>query len=314
MIALPRVLVLILSYNGKELLYDSISSYLENDYGNFGVVVIDNGSTDGTNDYVKQNWKNVKLLRTAVNLKYSGGFNLGLEYAFEQEKADYVLITNNDVKADNKVISALVETAIQDSKIGFTTGKVFYFDQPEILQTVGKHKDPIRWNGSHIGAKERDNGQFDSVSERIFIDDIFTLVKRSVYEEVGGYDTIFEFQCEEWDWQARSKNAGFKMVYTPKAIIWHKESMTIGKQSAFKAYYDAKNPPIVIARYQSRKYFKKFIKSHIWSHVIKASIKSILFEHNISKAAKIISGLVDGLNLIKKENINFKNDEKPKNR
>jgi hypothetical protein len=103
------------------------------------------------------------------------------------------------------------------------------------------------------------------------------------------------------------------MVYTPKAIIWHKESMTIGKQSAFKAYYDAKNPPIVIARHQSRKYFKKFIKSHIWSHVIKASIKSILLEHNISKAAKIISGLVDGLNLIKKLNINFKNDEKLKN-
>jgi GT2 family glycosyltransferase len=150
------IIVLILSYNGKELLYDSITSYLENDYDNFSVVVIDNGSTDGTMEFVNRNWPSVKVLRTDINLKYSGGFNLGIEYAFKEMDADYVLITNNDVKVDKHAISALFETANSDPKIGFTTGKVYYYDQPEIFQTVGKFENPIRWNGDHIGAGEKD--------------------------------------------------------------------------------------------------------------------------------------------------------------
>lgn len=303
MISSPKIIVLILSYNGKELLYDSISSYLENDYMNFSVVVIDNGSTDGTMEYVKKQWPNaVEVIRTDKNLKYSGGFNLGLKYAFVEQNADYVLITNNDVKADKNTISALVDTAESDLKIGFTTGKVYYYDYPNILQTVGKHEDPIRWNGAHIGAKENDNGQYDSVSERIFIDDIYTLVSKSVYATVGGYDTVFQFQCEEWDWQARAKKAGFKIYYTYKAKIWHKESMTIGKKSGFKAYYDACNPPLVIAKYKSHNYYKKFIFHHLWSHVIKASVKSIIFDFDVNKFFKIWNGFYDGQKLVKKYN------------
>lgn len=298
---IPKVIVLILSYNGKELLNDSISSYLQNDYPNFSIVIIDNGSTDGTYNYVNTNWPTVNILRTENNLKYSGGFNFGLKYAFENLNADFVLITNNDVKADSKAINALVETAISDSRIGFITGKVYYFDKPNILQSVGKLEDPIRWNGAHIGAKEIDNNQFDIVSERFFIDDIFTLVRREVYEAVGGYDSIFEFQCEEWDWQARAKQAGFKIFYTPYAKVWHKESMTIGKKSAFKAYYDTMNPIIVIARYKDKNYFNRFLKHHFWSNVLKASIKALIIDFDFKKSLLIWKGFFKGLKTIQKQ-------------
>jgi len=180
-----KVIVLILSYNGKQLLEDSVSSYLANDYENFEVVVIDNGSTDGTKEYVEKNWPKVRVLRTEKNLGYSGGFNFGLEYAFDQKTADYVLITNNDVRADSRVISELVQTGESDPKIGFVTGKVYFYDQPDTLQTVGYYEDKLRWVGGHSGANEKDQGQYDRIEERFFSDDIFMLVKKKLYDEVG---------------------------------------------------------------------------------------------------------------------------------
>ena len=293
----PKVIVLILSYNGKQLLDDSISSYLENEYSNFEVVVIDNGSTDNTKEYVEEKWPEVFVLRTEKNLGYSGGFNFGLDYAFNKENSDYVLITNNDVKADTKVIQELVNIVNQDEKIGFVTGKVYFYDQPNILQTVGKYEDPIRWNGEHIGGHTEDQGQYEEVSERIFIDDIFTLVSRKVYEEVGDYDTTFRFQAEEYDWQARAKKQGFKIIYTPFAKIWHKESMTIGKQSAFKAYYDSRNPMLVILKHKDPEFFKKYFWDHFKRGVFRSSlvkIKQLKLKSSLALWQGFVSGIIWG--------------------
>ncbi|MCB9274499.1 MAG: glycosyltransferase family 2 protein [Lewinellaceae bacterium] len=290
----PKVIILILSYNGKSLLDDAVPSYLSNDYPNFDVVVIDNGSTDGTKDYVNGKWPQADVLRTEKNLGYSGGFNFGLDHAFKALKADYVLITNNDVKADTQVVSALVSVARADERIGFVTGKVYYYDQPDTLQTVGKHEDAIRWNGEHIGGRTRDEGQFEEVSERIFIDDIFMLVRREVYEKAGDYDTTFRFQAEEFDWQARAKKLGFKAYYTPHAKIWHKESMTIGKNSAFKAYYDARNPMLVILKHQSPDYFRRYFWSHFKRGVFRASLVQAK-QRNPSVSLKLWQGFFSGI-------------------
>lgn len=270
-----RIAVLILSYNGRDLLEESVSSYQANDYGNFEVVVIDNGSTDNSKEFIEKEYPQVKVLRTEVNLKYSGGFNFGMKYAFAQAKADYVLVTNNDVKADCRVISELVAVAETDEKIGFVTGKVYYADQPDILQTVGKREDPILWNGGHIGNGEKDVGQYEQAAERIFADDIYMLVRRSVYEQVGGYDSVFAFQAEEFDWQARAKKHGFKIFYAPRAKIWHKVSMTIGKDSAFKAYYDARNPMLVILLHKPAGYFRRYFWHHFRQGIVRSSLISI---------------------------------------
>ena len=290
----PKVIVLTLNYNGKSLLDDCISSYLANDYPNFEIVMIDNGSHDGSEEYVKEAYPMVTCLQTGKNLGYSGGFYVGLKYAFEDRKADFALITNNDVKADSKVISALVEAALEDSLRGFVTGKVYYFDQPDTLQSVGKFEPPIRWNGDHIGAREIDKGQYNESSERFFIDDIFTLVRREVYEKLGGYDTTYYLQCEEYDWQARAKQAGYKFYYTPLAKIWHKESMTLGKRSPRKAYSDARNPPIVIMRYKDPAFFKRYFWWHTGCFIFLGSWSNI--KHlRIKNAFKLWQGLFSAI-------------------
>jgi GT2 family glycosyltransferase len=300
-----KVIVLILSYNGKHLLDDSVSSYLNNDYGNCEVVVIDNGSTDGTKEYVEKKWPQVTVLRTEINLKYSGGFNFGLDYAFNKKNADYVLITNNDVKADKYVISSCVETALSNDKIAFVTGKVYYFDQPDIFQTVGKKYDPVHWFGGHIGRKEKDIGQFDKTTELAWCDDIFWLVSKRVYIEVGGYDTEFAFQSEDSDWQVRAKKAGYKIFFTPNAKIWHKESMTIGKTSAFKAYYDNRNPLILHLKYRTSEEFRFEFRKQI-NFLLKMTLKNLIkfrFFYIVRSWQGLFSALLWG---IRNKKITFK--------
>ena len=251
MLEKPKVFAITLNWNGKYLLDDCLSSLLAMEYPNFEVVMVDNGSTDSSVEFVRYKYPQVHTIETGRNLGYSGGFNIGLDYVFNKKEAEYVLVINNDVKVDKKVVSELVKVAETDEKIGFVTGKVYYFDRPDVLQTVGKKEDPVRWNGEHIGNRERDAGQYDAVSERAFADDISNLVRRKMYKKTGGYDTTFFLQSEEYDWQARAKNLGYKIMYTPHAKIWHKESMTLGKQSPLKAFYDARNPMLVIIRRKS---------------------------------------------------------------
>jgi len=289
----PEVIVLILSYNGKSLLKESINSYLANFYKNFNVVVIDNGSSDGTKEYIDSNFPKVKVLRTDINLKYSGGYNFGLKYAFDEQKADYVLITNNDVVADKNLISALVETGEKYKDAGFIIGKVYFHEKPDTFQTVGKKYDPVLWNGGHIGHEEKDTGQYDKIEERAWCDDIYWLVKRELYEKTGSYDTEFAFQGEDFDWQVRAKQHGYKIIYTPHAKLWHKESMTIGKASPFKAYYDARNPLIVHMRYRSADEFRRFFHIRLKA-ILEGSFKQLIrfkFKHvwaNVSGVASAI--------------------------
>ena len=290
----PKVIVLILSYNGKQLLDDSVSSYLENDYSNFEVVIIDNGSTDGTKEYVEKKWTNVKVIRIRNNRGYSGGFNFGLEYAFNERNTDYVLVTNNDVKADHLLVSELVKVASSKEKVGFVTGKVYYYDNPTILQTVGKHEHPIWWNGGHIGCGEEDVGQYNQVKELQFADDVFTLVSREMYMKTGGYDTTFFLQCEEYDWQARSKSFGYKIFYSPYAKLWHKESMTIGKRSALKEYYNSRNSMLVILKNREASYFKVFVWNYLLYKIFYKSLKGLkCFE--VKKSFYIWAGFFSGI-------------------
>ena len=250
--SLPKVVVLILSYNGKRLLKEAISSYLANEYPNFEMAVVDNASSDGTKEYLERHWPKVHVVRTERNLGYAGGANLGLKYAFEERKADYALFTNNDVRADHNIIEALVKTASSDEKIAFTVGKVYYYDQPNVLHSVGKRYDKIRWNGGHIGRNEVDKGQYDQETERAWCDDIYWLINKAVYFDIGGYDTEFFLQGEDFDYQVRAKKAGYKIYYTPEAKLWHMTSETIGRGSSYVEYFNSRNPLIVHMKHRPR--------------------------------------------------------------
>ncbi|UCF70165.1 MAG: glycosyltransferase family 2 protein [candidate division WOR-3 bacterium] len=295
----PLVYVLILNWNGKSLTIDCVESLMKSDYPNFRTLVIDNGSTDGSADALEKRFGGrIKIIENGKNLGYAGGFNVGLRYAFGVENSDYCLIMNNDTVIDRSAISEYVMVAESHEKIGFVTGKVYYYDSPNILQTVGKKEDPVRWSGGHIGKGEVDRGQYDTACERYFADDIFTLVSKRLFEDTGGYDPTFFLQSEEYDWQARAKKFGYRIMYTPGAKIWHKESMTIGRDSARKAYYDARNPMVVVLLHRSPDFFRRYFWLHVRKDIILSSLRYL--KHGrlsvaIAKAQGLFAGLSWGI-------------------
>jgi len=272
----PLVYVLVLNWNGRQVTIDCVESLLRSDYPNLKIVVIDNNSSDGSVQALKATYgSSIRILQNKANLGYSGGFNVGLRFGFEENGADYCLVMNNDTVIDSRAISELVKIAESDDRFGFVTGKVYYYDKPSVLQTVGKKEDPIRWNGDHIGCGEVDRGQFDEVAERPFADDIFTLVSKKLYDDTGGYNPMFFLQGEEYDWQARAKKHGYKIIFTPSAKLWHRESWALGKQSPKKAYYDARNPLLVILLHKSPEFFRRYFWLCFRKDIFKSSLISL---------------------------------------
>ena len=258
----PKVFVVTLNWNGREWLEDCLTSVLAMDYPSFEVVMVDNGSTDGSVEFVRQRFPAVHVVETGSNLGYARGFNAGLEYA-AAGGAEYFLIMNNDTVIDRSALSALIETAQSREKAGFVTGKIYFYDRLDTFQSVGKKEDPIRWNGGHIGWGEKDIGQYETVEERVFLDDVMTLVDRRLYDEVGGYDPQFFLQCEEFDWQARAKAKGWKFYYTPRAKLWHRVSMSMGGfGSPIGRYFDTRSWMVVMARYMSP---LRFLRYYFWT-------------------------------------------------
>ncbi|UCG30880.1 MAG: glycosyltransferase family 2 protein [candidate division WOR-3 bacterium] len=291
----PLVYVLILNWNGRTVTIDCVESVLKSNYPNFRILVIDNGSTDGSPQaFRKEFGSNIEIIENKKNLGYAGGFNVGLKYAFDERNSDYCIVMNNDTVIDPAAISEFVRVAESGRKIGFVTGKVYYYDRQNILQTVGKKEHPVRWSGGHIGNGEEDMGQYDEVCERYFADDICTLVSSRLYKDTGGYDTTFFLQSEEYDWQARSKRSGYKIMYTPLAKVWHKESMTLGKDSALKAYYDARNPMLVVLLHRTKRYFRRYF----WYHLRRDLCRSSLIYLKRGRVSVVIAkwqGLISGL-------------------
>ena len=256
-VATPLVYVLTLNWNGKQWLGDCLSSVLAMDYPNFEVAVVDNGSTDGSVEFVRERFPNVHVVENGSNLGYARGFNAGLAYAYACG-ADFFLIMNNDTVIDCGALRALVATAQSQPRAGFVSGKVYWHDRPSVLQTVGKTEHPIYWSGPDVGADEEDCGQYDKVEERPFMDDIFVLVPRQLYEEIGGYDPQLFLQGEEFDWQARAKERGWRLYYAPDAKLWHYGSRSMGGQgSPISEYFFVRNHLVVMAKHGGPRRFAR---------------------------------------------------------
>jgi GT2 family glycosyltransferase len=147
-----------------------------------------------------------------------------------------------------------------DLSIGFVSGKVYYYQDPNRLQTAGRVSHPILLVGDLVGRNEIDTGQYDKITAYDYLDDIYLLVRRRAYEETGGYDPNFFLYYEETDWCARVRRAGYKLVYTPKAKVWHKQGMsTGGVKSPTFVYYNARNQIVFMRRNTSLSHFIRYL-------------------------------------------------------
>ncbi|WP_234733462.1 glycosyltransferase family 2 protein [Tellurirhabdus bombi] len=242
----PLVSLITINYNQAEVTCAMLESTRQLTYPHFEVIVVDNGSREDPTKLILQgNYPNVKVIVSAENLGFSGGNNLGIQHA----KGEYYFLLNNDTIVTPDLLDQLLAPFATDPEVGVTCPKIRYFDHPTIIQYAGYH--PLsRFTGRTwaIGLGETDNGQYEQSGPTAFAHGAAMLVKRSVLDRAGSLDDSFFLYYEELDWSLRIRRAGFKIYYQAQALIYHKESMSVGKMNALKVYYHTRNRMLFMRR------------------------------------------------------------------
>jgi GT2 family glycosyltransferase len=213
----------VLNHNGRELLLECLRSVQESDYGHLSVVVVDNGSTDGSAEAVRRLHPEVHLVPSDRNLGVSGGRNAGVRYVNERLRSDFVLFLDNDTQVEPDAVRELVAAAGNDPGIGLVSPKAFRKKgDATLLSAGGMSFNP--WTGAlgDVAAGEIDRGQYDRVRDVQAGPGFAFLVRGTVFGEIGPFDEAFNpYGWEDVDFSLRAGKAGFRVVYTPRAVVYH---------------------------------------------------------------------------------------------
>lgn len=225
------VLAVLLNYNQNDYTIKCVESLLESDYPNLKVLLIDNGSVKENVEALEKNLpnnENLILKKIKDNIGYPQGSNFGLEEGLKLNPK-YYLILNNDTIIDKYAVSELVKTSKKYNDRARVTGKVYHYDKPNILQFISfNFKNKKNLSYVRIGVDEQDNGQYDDLEELEMMDDIFVLHPVDLYKLNGGYSIYLWLNGVNIDISLRAIAVGYKLIFSPKAKIWHKGSVSIG--------------------------------------------------------------------------------------
>lgn len=236
------VYIILLNWNGYRDTIECVESCQKLTYQNFRILIVDNGSTDDSEAILLGRFLDIKLIQTGDNLGFAGGNNVGIRYAIEHG-ADYVWLLNNDTVVDAEALSALIQVAEGDKTVGMVGSKIVYHDNPHMLWYAGAVLDPERPHRlHHLGLNEENRGQYDSVCETGYITGCSLLACKEMIDTIGLLDDGLFLYFEDADWSARSSAAGWKLVYCPSSLVYHKVSLSVGgATSPTLLYYTARN-------------------------------------------------------------------------
>ena len=242
-----NVHIIVLNWNGRDDTLECLKSLQQINYDNYKIIVVDNGSEDGSVFEIKKNFPEMKIIENKRNLGFAGGNNIGMKYAVENE-ADYVLLINNDTTVDKNFLSELVEMGESDKKIGAVGSKIYFHSEPNRIWFAGGKVNWLKNKGTHLGLDEIDNGQYDKIREVDYLTGCCLLIKREVIEKIGVLAEDYFLYYEDTDFSARVKNAGYKIIYVPKSKIYHKISRSTKPGSPSYIYYHVRNGLVMAKR------------------------------------------------------------------
>jgi len=235
-------------------LLKSISQYYPN--ANIEIILVDNGSDFNSESYFKDRFDKVIFIRSEKNLGFAGGNNLGVE----QATGKYLFFVNNDTEFTPGLLEVLVGTLDENALIGVVSPQINYFDDQVIVQYAGfTEMNYYTCRNYCIGQFESDNGQYKN-QKRItgYAHGAAMMVRREVIDKAGLMAANFFLYYEEMDWCDRIKRAGYQVWINTNALIYHKESLSVGRNSALKEFFMNRNRILFIrrnARFHQRIFF-----------------------------------------------------------
>jgi GT2 family glycosyltransferase len=245
-LALPIVSVVIVNWDGKHLLRECLDSLIgQQDVTDVEIILVDNGSRDGSVAFVRDIYRNVRVVSLPANIGFAGGSNAGIRIA----AGKYIALLNNDTKADPFWLANFLTAAkASPHSVGMWAGKILSYDTPNIIDNVGLLLYPDGL-GRGKGRLEKDEGQYDLPGEALFPSGCAGLYRREMLDEIGLFDEEFFAYADDVDIGFRARLAGWGCMYVPSAKIFHKYSSSSSAYSPFKAFLVERNRIWILLKY-----------------------------------------------------------------
>lgn len=241
--AMPSVDVVILNYNGRGFLEKHLPSVLKTTYPNHRVIVADNASRDDSVPFLKQHFPQVGLIQLDTNHGFAKGYNMALQHL----EPDYFVLLNSDVEVPENWLEPLVELMERDKLVAAVQPKVRSYSDPasfEYAGAAGGWIDALGYpfcRGRIFTTVEKDMGQYDHEAEIFWASGCCMAVRAPLFNGFKGFDEQFFAHLEEIDLCWRLKRAGYKIMFTPKSVIYHIGGGTLAYQSPYKTYLNFRN-------------------------------------------------------------------------
>ncbi len=270
----PLVSIITVNYNTPEVTAAMLRSLSLLTYPNWEVIVVDNASPQHSSAGLKKEFPFIKHISVPVNTGFAGGNNIGIQFA----KGRYVFLLNNDTEVTPGLLTTLVTYLQKHPRCGIACPKIKYHFLPDTIQyagAIGLH--PLTSRSYDIGHLQKDEGQLNDCRVTDLPNGAAMMIPMELIQEVGMMSELFFLYYEELDWAARFKQAGYEVRYVGTAEVYHKESVSTGKNSAFKTYYLYRNRLLYIRR--NYKGIKKGIAAGFFLliatpvHIIKHALK-----------------------------------------
>ncbi len=242
---MKKVIVVILNYKVKKEALWCIQSVKKSDYQNIEIIVVDNNSEDGIAKEIK-NMKDIVFIQSRDNLGYTGGNNLGIKKAIDHG-ADYIFILNPDTEVTKMAISSLVAES-EKGRAGIVGPKIIFNDK-ETIWYAGGILDLANVLGGHKGVDEKDEGQYDKIEATEFVTGGAMFVKSGVFKKIGLFDEKYFMYLEDMDFCYRAKKMGFKILYNPRAIVYHENAKSAGLGSSLQDYFITRNRMLFASKF-----------------------------------------------------------------
>ena len=213
----------VVNWNRRELLRKSLQSLQAQHDAKLELIVVDNGSTDGSAEMVQRDFPEVELIRNDANRGFCAANNQGIALA----QGEFIALLNNDAEADPRWASALRKVFQDRPDIGMAASKILVFENPSRIDKVGHLMFPDGQNrGRGTGALDR--GQFDRVEEVLWPDGCAAMYRKSMLERISGFDEDFFAYGDDAELGLRARIAGWRCLYTPHAVVRHRRANTLG--------------------------------------------------------------------------------------
>lgn len=282
--------IITVNYNQPAVTIDFLKSVAANTkQDEVEIILVDNGCDEDHSLAFKAIYPEMIYLRSSKNLGFAGGNNLAVKVA----QGEFLLFLNNDTEIGPNLLETLIAELEANTDIGLISPLITYFDDPEVIQYAGF--TPMNYftcRNEGIGNMAKNIGQYDNDSrETGFCHGAAMMCRRDTLAQVGLMEDSFFLYYEELDWCEKFRKKGKKIWFTGKAVVFHKESLSVGKESAIKTYFMTRNRMLFIRRNTSLITTCLFSIYYIL-FVLTTKVASYLVRGRIDLAKQVIAGVL----------------------